>query len=109
MTKRMRANVDFLSDLQHASPGGKRSIIRQSTQPQISTLNEISKNVLQRRIKLNPKQRQQLSRYRNLMRKMADKKIPYQRKKKMIGGQLGLIPLLLSVAAPFISKLIKRR
>src|SRR5579859_1471347 len=109
MTKRMTLNVDFLSDLQHASPGGKRRLIRASTRPEISTLNEISKNILQRRMQMTPKQRQQLSRYKNLLRKMADKRVPFQRKKKMIGGQLGVIPLLLSIAAPFISKLIKRR
>src|SRR5579859_8003683 len=84
MTKRMTLNVDFLSDLQHASPGGKRRLIRASTRPEISTLNEISKNILQRRMKMTPKQRQQLSRYKNLLRKMADKRVPFQRKKKMI-------------------------
>lgn len=105
----MARNINFLADLHNASPNGRRRILKQSTRPEISTLNEISKNVLKRRIHLTPNQKRDLCRYKNVLRKMADKKISFTKKKKMIGGQLGIIPLLLSVAAPFISKLIKRR
>jgi hypothetical protein len=106
----MRKNINFLAALKRASPEKKRAMIRKSTQPQISTLSEISKNILHSRIPLTPKQKRKLCKYKRLVRRMASRKTKYKNKKKALlrGGQLGVIPLLLT-AGSIISNLVSRR
>jgi hypothetical protein len=110
MSQRMRRNINFLAALKRASPAKKRVIIRKSTRPQISTLSEISKNILHNRIKLKPKQKRKLCKFKRLVRRMASRKVKYKTKKKALlrGGQLGVIPLLLT-AGSIISNLISSR
>ena len=90
--------------LANATPNAAKKIIESANRDVIKAISEISINTLNGVLKLTPSQRLKLKRYKNVMRKIGQKKIKMADRKKIIQRGRGLLPLLLKFALPMIIK-----
>src|SRR5271170_4064834 len=107
MSKRMKKNIDFLSQLKRGSKAERKNLIANSNASEMSTICEMSKNLLGSRFNLKPKQKLKLCRYKKLYRQLASRKtsLDSKRKKLQTGGFPGL-GLLLGTLGPLVGSLI---
>ena len=75
MSQRMKHNIDLLRVLARSSPKQRKAIIKTCHVDLIKCLAEISLNVLQGVVPINPSQKKKLKRFRSLLRALADKKV----------------------------------
>jgi len=109
MSQRMKHNADLLRVLARSSPKQRKAIIKTCHTDLIKCLAEISLNVLQGVVPINPSQKKKLKRFRSLLRALADKKVPIKKKKEKLeqsgGSLLGLlIPPVLSALGSLFTK-----
>ena len=109
MSQRMKHNIDLLRVLARSSPKQRKAIIKTCHVDLIKCLAEISLNVLQGVVPINPSQKKKLKRFRSLLRVLADKKVSIKTKKQKLeqsrGSLLGLlIPPVLSALGSLFTK-----
>lgn len=109
MSQRMKHNIDLLRVLARSSPKQRKAIIKTCHVDLIKCLAEISLNVLQGVVPINPSQKKKLKRFRSLLRALADKKVSIKTKKQKLeqsgGSLLGLlIPPVLSALGSLFTK-----
>ena len=111
-SKRILKNIKFITDLKRAihNPVVRRQILKKSGRPEISTISEISKNLLYgTKIPLTRAKKRRLCKYKRELHRLASRKIGYRRKKRRIlKGGFAATSALLSVAIPLITSLISR-
>ena len=90
--------------LANATPNAAKKIIESANRDVIKAISEISLNTLNGVLKLTPSQRLKLKRYKNVMRKISQKKIKMADRRKIIQRGRSLLPLLLRFALPLVIK-----
>ena len=102
---RLRKHSGTLTLLQKVPPGLKKVILSKASDDLVRCICDISHNVLSGTAEISRPHKKRLAKHKNSLRKLADRKLPLSRKKKIIqkGGFLGA---LLSAAIPAITGLL---
>jgi hypothetical protein len=112
MSARLKRNINFLKILQKASPKQRKAIIATGSQDLILCISEIVDNVLKGNVKLSPKQKKQLSRYKAILRQLGNKKLKATIRRKLLVQKGGFLSALLGpvigIAAGLIGDLLQR-
>ena len=97
MSSLVKRALPHLKLLAEAKPELKKAIIKHASADVVKAISEIALNMLKGVIKLTPKQKQRLSRYKKEFRSLGKKGISVNRKRKLLvqrGGAAGLVILL---------------
>ena len=100
----------FLQYALKAGPKERKKLIRNASKVEINSVCEVCKNILAGRIPLKGQQHKRLCRYKNIIRKLANKRIKIDTKRRILQQQRGgaLLPLLAPLVVPLISSLISK-
>jgi len=101
--KRVVENQAFLRLLHNTSAKQRKSLIKTANRAQILSVCECAFNILKRNIPLSPQQISQLRKARNIVYKIADKKVPLPKKQKLLEQSGGFLPALI---APIIGTIL---
>ena len=112
--ERVQKHSQFLRELIRSRHNKKKRSekIRQATKGQICTVCEVVKNVIHipiLGIKLGEARRRKLARQRKKIDQLISRQVPEIQKRQILQQQRGggiILPLILSLAAPFLSRLI---
>ena len=113
MSARLKKNFDFLRVLRRANNKQKKALISNANKDLVLCICEIVDNILAGTVRLTPKQKKQLVRYKRTLRQLIDKKVSVDQKKKIIANQTGgflpaiLGPILGIAASLLADQLIK--
>lgn len=101
-------NADFLSLLMRTKNKKYRNkLLEIANRSQLDSISEIIINVLRGTILLSRLQQERLRRYKSCMRVLAQKNTPLYKRKKQLQTQAGgMLPGLISLAAPFIGSFL---
>lgn len=107
---RVQRHRRFIGDLfRSKSRANQLRQVRKSSDPQLCAVCEIVKNVLHNpalNLRLSTDQKLALHRYRKRLRELIDRRVPKERKRRILQSGRGfLLPLLASLAAPIVSKI----
>jgi hypothetical protein len=95
--KRLRDNEAFVRLATSTSPVQRQQLIDSASKDQIECICECAYNILRKNVPLNSRQAGQLRKYRTVVYKLIDKRLPLSRKKKLIAQQSGgFLPALLA-------------
>lgn len=110
MSARLKRNLDFLRVLKKANSKQRKAILDSGSKDLILCLCEIIDNILAGTVKLSPKQKKNLSKYKSLLRQLVDKKVPITTKRKLFIQKGGFLPAIigpaLGLAATLVSTLL---
>ncbi len=108
MAARLRKNIDLLKVLSKAKPKLRQAILKNLGTDTIRCICECAHNVLNGNLRLSPKQRKDLLKYRKPLRELASKRGSLTRKKKVLIQKGGLVTAvlgpLLAVAASLLAE-----
>ena len=111
MSSRVRRQAPVLKVLGKAHPHVCQAILRGADKELLKCLSECAYNILRGNVKLTPAQKARLTKYKQKLRKVADRKTNLKQKQKLVqtGGFLPalLAPLLTSVIAPLAGEAVK--
>ena len=105
MSAVVRRALPLLQTLVDSKPILKKAIIKYASPDLVNAISEIVWNMLKGVIKLTPKQKQHLSRYKKEFRSLVQKKLSIAKKRKILNqkgsgaGLAVLLPLALSLLA----------
>lgn len=108
MKARIRKNLPILKLLSKSKPRQRKEIIKKASPDVIKTISECSLNVLNGNLRLTPTQKRKLKKHKNSLRRLAQRKISTNKRRKIIQSG-GFLPLLLApLLAPLVGGLIKK-
>ena len=111
MSTRVKRQAPVLRVLAKNDPHVCKAILRGADSDLLKCLSECAYNILRGNVKLTPAQKAKLSKYKQKLRKVGDKKTTLKQKQKVIqtGGFLPalLAPLLSSVIVPLAGEAVK--
>ena len=111
MSSRVRRQAPILKVLANAHPHVCRSILKGADKDLLHCLSECAYNILQGNVHLTPNQKASLTKYKQKIRQVANKRTALKQKQKIVqtGGFLPalLAPLLTSVIAPLAGEAVK--
>jgi len=104
MTARIKRHAKTLSYLAECDKHNCKAIINAAGSELLNCFSDICYNVLKGKVSLSPTEENNLRKYKNILRKIADKKSTLKTKKTLVqkGGFLSALlgPLIESVLAP---------
>jgi hypothetical protein len=107
-SKLISDNKTFLSGFLRANDNDKRKFMRQATKDQRKALYEIFTNLLAGNIQLQKKTFVQLKKYKNVLRKLVNKKQSEKQKKKILNQKgRGVLPLLAIILPTVIETVLR--
>ena len=107
MTSRLKRQVPLLLVLAKANPSVCKTILRSADRDLLQCLSECALNILKGNVKLKPSDKARLTKYRQKLRKVADKRVSLKEKHKIVQTG-GFAPALLApLLAPLIAPLAK--
>jgi len=100
----------FLQYLVQANPKERKKLIKNASKVEINSVCEVCKNILAGRIPLKGQQHRRFCRFKNIVRKLANRRIGLETKRRILQQQRGgaLLPLLAPLVIPLISGLISK-
>ena len=111
MSARVKRQAPVLKALAKAHPHVCQVILKGADKDLLKCLSECAYNILRGNVKLKPAEKARLTKYKQKLRKVADKKTSLKQKQKLVqtGGFLPalLAPLLTSVIAPLAGEAVK--
>ena len=111
MSSRVKRQAHILKALSKAHPHVCHAILRGADKDLLKCLSECAYNILRGNVKLSAAQKTRLTKYKQKLRKVADKKTSLKQKQRIAqtGGFLPalLAPLLTSIIAPLAGEAIK--
>ena len=108
MTYRVKRQAPLLLALAKAHPHVCKAILRGADKDLLQCLSECALNILKGNVKLKPSEKARLTKYRQKLRKVADKRSSLKQKHKIVQTG-GFAPALLApLLAPLIAPLAKR-
>lgn len=110
MAPRVQSHRALLEVLQTAKPNLRKAILKESDKSLIFAICEICDNLLQGNIPLSEAQRQQLKRFRTILRRLAQRGEGWQTKRQYLVQKGGgaFLPLLLSAVASILPHLFSK-
>ena len=111
MTTRLKRNLHYLRFLNNAKPKQANFVIDDANKDLLLCICEIVNNILEGNIKLKPKERNKLRKYKKTLHQLIDKRIKLKDKRKLIKNQKGgflpaVIAPILGIAASLLGQLI---
>lgn len=107
MTKNIRKEIiDLFILLPKLSKKSRNSILSENVLGIVNSICEVCLNLLKSNIPLTKSQKQKLSHFKQRIRLLARKKLSLKKRKYTLQRGGSFLPLLLSIVAPFISKLV---
>lgn len=110
MSARLKRNAHILNALAHSKPSVRNAILRSRNHDLTHCIGECAFNLLRGNIPLTSSQKAKLTRYKQQLRQVANRRVSLQNKNKIIqkGGFLPalLAPLLSTVIAPLAKTVI---
>ena len=103
--ERLRKNASTLKLLHKAKPSLRKAILTTASPELIRCICDCALNVLHRNIAITPHCKQKLSRHKTSLRKLTDKKVSLNTKRKIL-QQGGFLRLILSALAPLVGKIL---
>ena len=111
MSSRVRRQAPILQVLAKAHPHVCQAILKGADKDLLQCLSECAYNILQGNVHLTPSQKASLTKYKQKIRQVANKRTALKQKQKIVqtGGFLPAIlaPLLTSVIAPLAGEAVK--
>ena len=111
MSTRLKRQAFVLKALAKSHPHVCKSILRGADKDLLQCLSECAHNILKGNVPLKSTEKSQLTKYKQKIRKVANKKTSLKQKQKIVqtGGFLPalLAPLLTSVIAPLAEQAVK--
>ena len=111
MSSRVKRQAPILKTLSQAHPHVCRAILRGADKDLLQCLSECALNVLKGNVKLTPGQKASLTKYKQKLRKVANKKVSLKEKHRIIqtGGFTPalLAPLLKPIIIPLAGKVLQ--
>jgi len=104
--KRVKSNYHTLHVHKTAHPKLRKAIITNCNRELVNSISEWVLNVLNGNVKLSGCSSRKLRKYKALLRKVADRRVPLSNKKKLIIQRGGFLLPLLSAVLPAIASLI---
>ena len=101
MSKYVKRTLPLLQVLAKSKPEIRDAIIQHGPADLIKAISEIVLNVLRGVIKITPRQKKRLARYKNKLRDLTNKKVSEKTKRKFLsqkGGGGGALALLVPIA-----------
>ena len=112
--ERIRKHRNFLRRLVHFRSNSQRrnQEVAKANRAELCAVCELVKNLIHNpslNIKLNEEQKASLKRHQKLLKKLINRQIDSERKRKILQKGAGgfLLPLVLSLVGPVVSKLLK--
>ncbi len=105
MSKYVKRTLPLLQVLANSKPQIRNAIVQHGPTDLIKAISEIVLNVLKGVIKITPRQRKRLARYKNKLRALTNNKVSEKTKRKFLsqkgggGGALAAILVPLAIAA----------
>ncbi len=96
MSLNVRNHADFLKVLAHCSAKQRKAILHNVSPKLLKCLCECSLNILKGNVKLTLSQKRHLSRHKQMLRTLADRKTPVKKKKQLLVQKGGFLPALLT-------------
>lgn len=107
MSQRVKRNLPMLKWLSKANAKTRKAVIQSADRDLVDTICECALNVLKGNVPLKPSQKQRLSKYKKVLRRLASgKKSSLQTKRRLIQTGGFLPQLLFSVAAPLLKAVV---
>ena len=103
--ERLRKNASTLKLLHKAKPSLRKAILTKTSPELIRCIYDCALNVLHRNIAITPHCKRKLSRHKTSLRKLTDKKVSLNTKRKIL-QQGGFLLLILSALAPLVGKIL---
>ena len=108
MTSRVKRQAPLLLALAKAHPHVCKAILRGADKDLLQCLSECALNIFKGNVTLKPGEKARLTKYRQKLRKVADKRVSLKQKHKIVQTG-GFAPALLApLLAPLIAPLAKR-
>ena len=107
MSRRARNNYHHLKVLSTSKPNQVKAILKEADDPLIETLCECVYNVLKSSVPITPKQKSELTKFKNPLLKLVDKEVSLPEKRKVLVQKGGnfltlLLPPVLTVLEQFL-------
>ncbi len=105
MSKYVKRTLPFLQVLANSKPEIRNATVQHGPADLIKAISEIVLNILKGVIKITPRQRKRLARYKNKLRALTNNKVSEKKKRKFLsqkgggGGALAAILVPLAIAA----------
>lgn len=97
---------DLLKVLTKAKPSLRKAILREADKALVYSICEICDNTLSGNVPLKDSEKKQLKKYKKVLRQLAERKGSWKKKKQQVQRGGAILPLLLSLLAPTLGKLI---
>jgi len=97
---------DLLKVLAKAKPSLRRAILREADKALVFSICEICDNTLNGNVPLKDSEKKQLRKHKKIIRLLAERRGSWKKKKHQVQKGGAFIPLLLSLLAPTLGKLI---
>lgn len=107
MSSRVRRQAPVLLTLAKSHPHVCRAILRGADKDLLHCLSECALNILKGNVKLKPSDKARLTKYRQKLRKIANKKVSLKQKHKIVQTG-GFAPAFLAPLLPLIIPLAKK-
>ena len=106
MSTRLKRNFKLLKLLQKASPKKRKLILHNASSDLVLCIAEIIDNVLRGHVNMPKKKLKQLSKYKKVLRSVANKKVPVNSKRKILNQRGGFLSALLGPVIGVIGSLL---
>ena len=103
--ERLRKNASTFKLLHKAKPSLRKAIITKASPELIRCICDCALDVLHRNIAITPHCKRKLSQHKTSLKKLTDKKVSLNTKRKIL-QQGGFLPLILSALTPLVGKII---
>jgi len=108
MSHRLKQNASLLQAMTSVKPHLRVHILEKCSNEVIKCLAECALNILKDNIKLNSQQLKNLQRYKQAVRKLADKKLSLKEKRRLLQQKSGSTALvILTPIVELLSELLK--
>lgn len=102
-----QTHIDLLRVLHRARPPLRKAILKHADKALVYSICELCDNTLCGNVPLTPQQIQNLKKHKHILKRLAKRGESWAKKKKALAQKGGsFLPLLLSVLAPIIGKII---
>ena len=106
MSTRIRANQAFLHLLARSTSERRRLLLKHATKDELMSLFEICLNILRGNLNIKGKDYTKLKKERHLISQLANRRVTFNKKKKLINQKGGFIGTLASIAVPALAQLL---
>ena len=103
MSRRIKTHAVLLKTLAHCTPKQRKALLKTADKGLIDAICECIVNVLHGNIKLSPSHKRSLSKHKNHLRKLSDRRTSLRERKRLLNQRGGfLLPMLMRLVVPAV-------